>query len=171
MATAREVYRHHPTNDEIVEVLGKRVSAALGTLNEDGSIHLTYVLFLHEGDRVYVETSSVTRKARNVAARPTASVLVQGRASTGRNLMVAGEGRARVIDGDAAQEINRRLRAKYLVPEALEPIGRAWSKLDDVAIELEPERLRSWTGTLLHREAIEELGPSISYEDAWLSDD
>jgi hypothetical protein len=99
MATARDVWRHHPSDDEIADVLSNREVAALGTLNADGSVHLTYVLFLLQDARVYVETSSVTRKASNVAARPTAGVLVQGRASSGRNLMVSGEGDARVIRG------------------------------------------------------------------------
>ncbi len=143
----------------------------MGTLNEDGSIHLTYVLFLHDQGRVYVETSSVTRKARNVRARPTTTFLVQARASTGRTLMVAGEGVARVIDGADAQELNRRLRAKYLVPGATEAIERAWSKLDDVALELSPRTWRSWTGTLLHQEARNELGSAMTYEQAWLPDE
>ena len=41
----------------------RRLAATVETLNEDGSIHLAYVLFLHEDDRLYFETSSVTRKA------------------------------------------------------------------------------------------------------------
>jgi hypothetical protein len=54
--------------------------------------------------------------------------------------MVAAEGGAAVIDGSRAQDINRRLRAKYLVPGALDAIERAWSKLDDVAPELSPRK-------------------------------
>jgi nitroimidazol reductase NimA-like FMN-containing flavoprotein (pyridoxamine 5'-phosphate oxidase superfamily) len=170
MATADDVYREHPTDAEVADVLEQRMAGALGTVNADGTVHLTYVLFLHEDGRLYVETSSVTRKARNIERRPTASLLVQGAASTGRNLMVAGEGPARVLHGETAQEINRRLRAKYLVEAAREPIERAWSKLDDVALELRPDRWRSWTGTLLHREATQELGPTMTYEDAWIAD-
>ena len=40
MTSARDIYRAHPTQDEIDDVLGQRLSAALGTLNEDGSVHL-----------------------------------------------------------------------------------------------------------------------------------
>src|SRR5262245_49766700 len=170
MSRAREVYGLHPTDAEIGDVLEARVAAALGTLNESGTVHLTYVLFLHEEGRVFVETSSVTRKARNVEARGTATFLVQGPASTGRNCMVAGEGDARVIRGEEAQAVNRRVRAKYLVPEALDAIERAWSPLDDVALELRPQRWRSWVGTLLHQDAIEQLGPNMSYEQVWKPD-
>jgi PPOX class probable F420-dependent enzyme len=168
MADAEQVYRAHPTSDEIAEVLAKRVAAAVGTLNEDGSIHLSYVLFLHDGGRMYFETSSVTRKARNAERRGWASMLVQGSASTGRNLMVAAEGTARVIQGAEAQERNRRLRAKYIKPEALDGIDRAWGRLDDVAVEITPRKWRSWTGSVLHAETRKEL--TGSYEDAWLDD-
>ena len=166
MADATTVYGAHPTQEEIDEVLGQRRSAALGTLNEDGSIHLTYVLFMHEAGRLYLETSSVTRKSRNVSARARATIMVQGSASTGRSLMVAAEGIARVIQGSEAQAINHRLRAKYIRPEALEAIDRAWGRLDDVAIEITPRRWRSWTGDVLHAETEKEL--EGTYEDAWI---
>jgi hypothetical protein len=58
----------HPTDGEIADVLAQRLVATVGTLNEDGSIHLAYVLFLHEDGRLYLETSSVTRKARNASS-------------------------------------------------------------------------------------------------------
>ena len=52
MADAKEIYQAHPTSDEIAEVLAGRLVATVGTLNEDGSIHLAYVLILHEDDRL-----------------------------------------------------------------------------------------------------------------------
>ena len=93
-------------------MLSRRVAAAVGTLNPDGTVHLAYVLFLHHDGRLYFETSSITRKSRNAEAAGTASMLVQGRTSTGRSLMVAAEDSARVIRGAEAQELNHRLRAK-----------------------------------------------------------
>ena len=169
MADAKQVYRAHPTSGEVAEVLAKRLVATVGSRNEDGSIHLAYVLFLHQAGRMYFETSSVTRKARNADQRGRASMIVQGRASTGRSLMVAAEGEARVIRGVEAHALNHRLRAKYIKPEALEGIDRAWGRLDDVAVEITPRRWRSWTGSILHDETRKELAGS--YEDAWLGDD
>lgn len=166
---AKAVYRTHPTADEIAEVLEQRGIATLGTLNEDGSVHLAYVIFLHEGGRLYFETSSVTRKARNVRDRARATLLTEGRASTGRSLMVAAEGMARVISGPEAGEINHRIRAKYVKPDALEGIDRAYGRFDDVAIEITPSRWRSWANSLLRAEAQKEI--SGSYGDVWLPDD
>jgi len=57
----------------IEEILGGRHIATLGTENADGSLHLTAVWYLFEGGNLFVATSSRSRKARNLAARPNAS--------------------------------------------------------------------------------------------------
>src|SRR6476661_8940729 len=56
------------------ELLRGRYIATVGTENSDGSIHLTAVWYLFESGSLYVATSSKSRKARNVAARPKASL-------------------------------------------------------------------------------------------------
>jgi hypothetical protein len=67
MPTADDVYRVHPTRSEIDDVLGQRLSATLGTLNGDGSIHLTQLIFLFEGGRFLLETASSTRYRRSLS--------------------------------------------------------------------------------------------------------
>ena len=62
---------------------------------------------------------------RNAAARQHATLLIQGVGSEGRNLMVSGEGSARIPHGNDAQETNRPVRAKYIRPEALDALDRA----------------------------------------------
>jgi hypothetical protein len=168
MSTAEKIYRAHPTQEEIADVLGQRLAAALGTLNEDGSIHLTYLLFLYEDGQFFLETSSVTRKARNIAARGQASILVHGTASSGRSLMVEAEGTARLIELPEAHEVNHRIRAKYIVPDAVEAVDQAWARFDDVAIGIAPVRWRSWTGSVLASTTETALGRS--YEAIWKPD-
>jgi len=168
MMNPREVYRAHPTHDEIDDVLGQRGVAAIGTLNEDGSIHLAFVIYLHEGGRLFFETSSVTRKARNAAARSKATFLVHGTASSGRSVMVSGEGEARVIQADEAAAINRRIRIKYVTDDAIEGIDQAWTKLDDVAIEVTPQRWRSRTGAVLREQT--ERAAGLDYDATWRED-
>src|SRR5277367_4997461 len=75
------------------EMLQRRFIATLGTTNADGSIHLTAVWYLFEEGRLYVATSSKSRKARNVAAQPKASLMVDVRRS-GAERGVTGAGRA-----------------------------------------------------------------------------
>ena len=169
MASATEVYRTHPTDDEIADVLEQREVATLGTLNPNGSVHLAYVIFLHVDGRFWVETSSVTRKARNLRERPTATLLIPGRVRDARTVMVSVEGTARIIEGDEAQERNRQVLAKYATDEGVEGLHRAWKTIDDLSIEISPIRTRSWTNTLLRQVAERELG--ASYGTAWRPDD
>jgi hypothetical protein len=127
MADAEQIYRDHPTDEEIADVLASQGTAAVGTVNADGSVH-------HR--------------------------------STGQQLMVSLEGTGRIIDGDEARRINHDLRAKYIQPEALDEIDRAWNSFDDVAVELTADRVRSWTGTIMHAETQQHL--SQPYESIWL---
>jgi hypothetical protein len=169
MTRAHDIYRAHPTDEEIADVLGQRLTAAVGTLNEDGSIHLAYVIFLFDGTRFFFETASVTNKARNAAARDQASIMIQGTAATGRNLMVAAEGTPRVLIGDEAREVNHRIRTKYVEADAVGPLDASWDRFDDVAVRITPVRWRSWTGSVLHEVTENELGRP--YEGIWLPDE
>jgi hypothetical protein len=101
MATAIEVYRSHATAEEIEDILIQRLTATIGTLNEDGSIHPTHVILLYEGGRFHCETASL--KARNVRARATAGFIVQGEASSGRSVMAGHGGPDRLLDGEEAR--------------------------------------------------------------------
>ena len=168
MPTADEMYRRHPEQSEIDDVLAGRGVCALGTLNKDGSIHLTYLLFLFEDGVFLLETASSTRKARNVAARGVASLLMQGTASTGRSLMVECEGTARIIPVPEAHGVNHRIRSKYLLPDAVAGVDAAWGEFDDVSIEVVPERWRSWTGDAFA--ATTEAALGRPYEELWQPD-
>jgi PPOX class probable F420-dependent enzyme len=169
MASAAEVYRDHPTESEIADVLGQRLTMAVATHNRDGSVHLAYVIFLLDRGRLLFETSSVTRKARNLEGDPRISVLLQGTAaSSGRHLMASTEGTARILRDTEAADALHRLRAKYIKPEALPDLARAWDRFDDIAVEITPGRWRSWTGGVFHAESQQEL--DVPYDDIWIED-
>ena len=90
------------------DLLRGRYIATLGTENTDGTIHLTAVWYLFEDGCLFIATSSKTRKARNVVARPKASLMVDARKPrTERGVTAAG--RVQLISGGESQEINRRL--------------------------------------------------------------
>jgi F420H(2)-dependent biliverdin reductase len=137
---AEEVYLAKPAPEAVAAHLREPVTATLGTINDDGSVHLAFVIFLFEDERFYVETASMTVKARNIAARPTVSIAIDG-----PGFMVAAEGSGRLLTGTAADDINRRLRAKYLTPAAATTVGESWGSVDDVTIEVTPTRWRSWS--------------------------
>lgn len=140
----REVYLAKPAPATVADHLAKPVNATVGTINDDGSIHLAFVLFLWEDDRFYAETASMTVKARNIARRSTASFAIDG-----PGFMVGAEGTGRLIRGDEADAINGRIRRKYLTPEAVHTVGASWGTVDDVTIEIAPHRWRSWSSEKL----------------------
>ena len=121
---------------------GRRI-ASLGTLNEDGSPHLTAVWYLYQDGCFFVATSSRSRKARNLAARPKATLMVEVR-KPGSERGVTATGPVEIISEEKAHELNARIYRRYLSPAAIaDPqVGGVFAKLDDITLKLQP---RVWT--------------------------
>ena len=137
------------------ELIRGRYIATLGTENTDGSIHLTAVWYLFESGSLYVATSSRSRKARNVADRPKASLMVDVR-KPGAERGVAAAGRVELISGEQSQEINRRIHSRYMSAAAMaDPqIGPVFASFDDVTIRLTPESWTTWDMAVLDVQAL-----------------
>ena len=133
-------------SDPMREILEDRHYATLATHNENGSIHLTPVWYLFENGRFYAGTPSSSRKARNVAARPNATIMVDMRQPGGESWVYA-SGRVETLRGDESREINSKIFYRYLTNEAIEDprIGPAFAAADDITICLIPERWRFWS--------------------------
>ncbi len=129
----------------IQKLLAGRHIAALATHNDDGSIQLTAVWYLYEDGRLYVATSSQLRKARNIAARPQASLMVDTRHG-GADRGVTAIGHAELLTGDAAHTLALRVHRRYLSEGALaDPqVGSVFAAFDDVVIRLTPARWLWW---------------------------
>jgi general stress protein 26 len=127
------------------KLLQGRNIATFGTENADGSIHLTAVWYLFENGCLFVATSSRTRKASNVAARPKASLMVDVR-KPGTERGITAAGRVDVISGDQSREINRRIHSRYLSPSALSDpqVGPVFAAFDDVTLRLTPASWITW---------------------------
>ena len=134
--------------------LGLLLIATLGTYNDDESILLTPIWYVFEGERLFVGTSRASRKARNVLARPRATLLVDQRAAGGHR-WVSAAGTAEVLGGEPAGAINARIRARYLTEAGEEAYGRVLADADDIVIALTPDRWTSWSPGLLTRTAAE----------------
>lgn len=121
------------------ELLRGRHIATLGTENPDGTIHLTAIWYLFESGSLFVATSSRTQKARNVAARPKASLMVDSR-KPGTERGVTAAGRVELISGEQSQEINRRIHGRYMSAAAMSDpqIEPVFASFDDVTIRLTP---------------------------------
>jgi general stress protein 26 len=140
------------TDPLIQQLLNGRYIASLATQNPNGAIHQVAVWYLFiPGDgsasspRIYIATSTRTRKARNIQSNPNVSLMIDSRdpaASLGVNIT----GSAQFLTGDASRQWNHRVHAKYMSPAALaDPqVGPTFSAMDDVTVEITPGSLITW---------------------------
>lgn len=161
---ASDIYLASAAPEAIERHLDRPITATIGTLNPDGSIHLAFVLFLWDDSKLYFETASMTKQARNIAAMPTASFAFEG-----KGFMAMAEGIGRLIDGDEAHAINQRLRRKYLTAPAAETVGEAWGTVDDVAVEITPTKWRSWSNAPL-RDLGQQAAGDLPQSEWWTQD-
>lgn len=133
-------------SDAMRQILEARHYATLATHNADGRIHATPVWYLFENGKFYVASPSTSRKARNVVARPDATIMVDIR-QPGGEAWVYASGNVEILTGDESREINSTILRRYLTEEAIEDsrIGPAFAAADDITICLVPETWRSWS--------------------------
>jgi PPOX class probable F420-dependent enzyme len=125
--------------------LDQRRHATLATVEPDGAPHVVPVWFVFRDDHLFVATNSGTRKFKNVAARPTASLVVDIR-DPGKERWVSGTGPVAILRGDDAGSIVTAIHERYLTPEAItDPrTGPGFAAVDDVVLRIEPRHWRSW---------------------------
>jgi general stress protein 26 len=147
------------------ELLQRRLIATLGTENPDGTMHLTAVWFLFEDGSFYIATSSKTKKARNILAKPKASLMVDmRRPGSERGLTAACK--AELLTGDLSKQLNRRIHSRYLSAAAMADPGiePVFASFDDVTIRLTPESSFTWDMATLDAQAFSgRLGGTPGY--------
>jgi PPOX class probable F420-dependent enzyme len=124
--------------------LAERRIAILATLESDGSPYLTAVWFVWRDGVFYVPTGESSRKARNAAARPQASIAVDSRGAVLAG--VRASGRIEVIGGEDALELNEEIHRRYVTDTGMaDPaLGGMLRSGDDVTLRLVPEQFESW---------------------------
>ncbi|MGH7825217.1 MAG: TIGR03618 family F420-dependent PPOX class oxidoreductase [Candidatus Binatia bacterium] len=133
-------------SDSMREFLNGRHYATLGTLNEDGSIHLTPVLYLFQDGCLFVSTAVSDRKVKNILTRPQASLVVDSRHTQGSELWVSASGTAEIIRGERSKQINTKIGERYLTKAGLEDprVGPVFAAAGEATISLTPDWWRSW---------------------------
>ena len=112
--------------------------AVMGTVNPDGSPHLSVIWYERRGDEVVVNTTQQRVKARNLSTDPRVSLLV---GETERYVRLDGVARAVAFGGEALQDI-RALGVRYDGEAASErQVRAAWGKQDRVTYSIEIRRL------------------------------
>jgi PPOX class probable F420-dependent enzyme len=147
------------------ELLQGRYIATLATQNSDGSIHLTAVWYLFDSGSLFVATSSKSRKARNVATRPTASLMVDVRKPASEGGVTA-TATVELISGEPSRELNRRIHSRYMSAAAMtDPhIEPVFASFDEITIRLNPTSWTTWDMAVLDAQAFgSRLGKTPGY--------
>lgn len=64
------------SKEELLLFLEKAQFARLGTINEDGTIHIAPIFFRYDGRQILMATQDPSRKARNIRRNPNVTVLI-----------------------------------------------------------------------------------------------
>lgn len=135
----------HGLTDEMRTHLAGQGNAILATINDDGSPHLTELLFdLDTEDRVLLPTPHNTRKVRNVRRTPVATVFFNDQPG-----WTSCTGIVEIIEGDPAALLNQRNRDRLLTARGHETIGRLLAAHENVTLRVTPTRWLSWSASKL----------------------
>lgn len=152
--------------DELRSSLRAEGNCILGTINDDGSPHLTELLYmLDDQDRPLLPTPHSTRKYRNLQARPIATFFVSFRHASG---WVSCTGPVDLVEGEEAQRLNQSIRDSMLTGAGHATIGKLLAAHEDTTIIINPTKWLSWDGSgLIDR--IVELGGDVEAHppDTW----
>ncbi|HEX9865462.1 MAG TPA: pyridoxamine 5'-phosphate oxidase family protein [Acidimicrobiia bacterium] len=157
----------HGLTQELRDLLMTQGNAVLATINDDGSPHLTELLFLlDEADRVLLPTPHSTRKVRNVKARPVATVFFYEQPG-----WVSCTGNVEVLEGAEAAAANQRNRDRLLTPEGHQTMGRLLAAHEDNTIVVTPTKWLSWNSNAVIP-AITALGGDVDAHppNTWFKD-
>jgi len=129
----------------VTSLLNGRYVASIATQNADRSIHMVAVWYWFDGSRIYIATSSRSRKVRNLQSSPSVSLMIDARdpaASFGVSIV----GVAQILTGDPSRDWNARVHRKYLSEDALKDaaVGPVFAAWDDVTIQITPTSVIAW---------------------------
>jgi len=134
------------STEQINELLAMRLIAHLGTIGDDGSVHLVPMWFKRDDNFILIPTSQFTRKYKNVLKRPRATVTIDlSRSGMDiRGVMIIG--RVEIVRGDKARAINRSIHLRYITPEGLsqQEVEAYLAEGDDVTLKITMDKIITW---------------------------
>lgn len=138
-----KIYRAtaHDLTDGMRRFLGEQLYGTLATQDADGSMHVVPLIYRFDGGRILMATSSTSRKARNIAARPTVTVTVDDRQEP---RWVSAKGTAELIHGQQALELNQSLYRLWMTEAGLAVVGAWLATIEDVTIVVTPRVWQEW---------------------------
>lgn len=130
------------TSDEVAAFLAAAPVARLASHNPDGAIHLAPAWFLYDDGHILIGTQAISRKARNVAANPQVTVLIDKEEPPFKGVIIYGTAE---LDRDDAAAKRVPIFAKYVPVERAEQMAHGLARqFEQVIIRVRPERIISY---------------------------
>lgn len=119
----------------VAEFLKQPITAAIVTLNPDGSPQLTYVWYEFDGQKFHVSTTDDRVKGRNLERDPRIALSMLDPQNPYRFVSMRGKA---TITHEGASDLIVRLAVRYQGPEG-EAYGRTMQSPSRIIVTLDPE--------------------------------
>lgn len=125
--------------DEIEPFLERSLIAKLGTINEDGSVHIAPLWFRYQDGELLFGTQVITRKIRNIERNNQVTVLIDGTEPAIQAVLIYGTAK---LDYDDIITKRTRIFEKYMPAEAAPQFAQNLAqRYEMVVIRVRPERM------------------------------
>jgi len=130
------------TQAEIEFFLSKPLVARLGSINEDGTIHLTPIYFKYEKNEFILGTQVASRRTRNIKRNPNVTLLIDDTNSPYQAVMVYGKA---VLNYEDVLQKRTAILEKYETKEeAIKDAQGLCKRWSSVIIQIQPDRIVSF---------------------------
>ncbi|MBE3067305.1 MAG: pyridoxamine 5'-phosphate oxidase family protein [Chloroflexi bacterium] len=130
------------TQDEIEIFLSRPLIARLGTINEDGTIHIAPIYFKYEKGEFILGTQKVSRRVRNIKRNPKVTLLIDDPTPPFKAVLVYGQ--AELEYDDVVQKRITIFEQFDTKEEAIQTAEGICNKWPSVVIRLKPDRIVSF---------------------------
>ena len=127
------------STQELDAFLKQPLIARLGTMNEDGTIHLAPIFFRYENGEIILGTQQVSRRVRNIQRNPNVTLLIDD---------TTGPFKAALIYGKATLEYDNVVEKRTTIFEKYGPAEQAPKKAEglcnkwpSVVIRIKPDQI------------------------------
>jgi hypothetical protein len=131
------------TLEETESFLRQPRIARLGTINEDGTIHLAPIFFKYEDGEIILGTQEVSRRVRNIQRNPNVTLLVDENVPTLQAVLIYGKAK---LEYDDVVQKRITIFEQYNTPsdQAREKAEGLCNKWKSVIIRIKPVRIVSF---------------------------
>jgi general stress protein 26 len=130
------------TQDEMEIFLSQHRFARLGTINEDGTIHLAPIYFKYGKSEFILGTQNASRRVRNIKRNPNVTLLIDDTNPPYKAVLIYGKA---ILDYDNVVQkrtaIFEQFETKEEAIQSAEGICNKWSS---VVIRIKPDRIVSF---------------------------